>query len=360
MRAALAGLCSILAKAGETRMVKKRGKSVPGFTLIELLVVVAIIALLIAILLPSLAAAREQARITKCTANIRGACQGVAGYMLEAKDTFVFAFPFGYNIEGQPPLNLNFITELIWGGGVPDRTPQQTVAAGLGSLVGADTYRIRPKFRPINEYMLPGVSWDHAERVTPNPARVNIPMELPEVFKCPSDKTPDVPTIGVNNPPKEYDSPFPTWEYWGNSYASNWYWPYYYWDALTGKGTTKGKTAPYSKNEANIVAGKSDGTPSLAYDMFRAKGSRWASEFIIIYENKMNYSMANARPRGVTSSLTKYSQPGWHNKVNYHAAGFLDGHAIYKKFDTQYIDGAGWTTWPARPWLDDWAAFNDY
>jgi prepilin-type N-terminal cleavage/methylation domain-containing protein len=54
-----------------------------GFTLIELLVVVAIIALLIAILLPSLGKAKERARLTRCMANLHALGQGSVAYAAE-------------------------------------------------------------------------------------------------------------------------------------------------------------------------------------------------------------------------------------------------------------------------------------
>ena len=54
-----------------------------GFTLIELLVVVAIIALLMAILLPSLHNARGQAKRVVCAANLRQVAMGVYNYWTE-------------------------------------------------------------------------------------------------------------------------------------------------------------------------------------------------------------------------------------------------------------------------------------
>jgi prepilin-type N-terminal cleavage/methylation domain-containing protein len=77
-----------------------------GFTLIELLVVVAIIAVLIAMLLPAIQNARGKARLISCAANFHGLGQGV----------YVYAGDF----NGFAPVSHNYMGNLqhaAWSGG---------------------------------------------------------------------------------------------------------------------------------------------------------------------------------------------------------------------------------------------------
>jgi len=115
-----------------------------GFTLIELLVVVAIIALLIAILLPSLARAREQARGVVCGSSLGQIAKAWHAYLDEHKGAFLRGVNMEYNYGG---------------------------LQGEGSVFfGKDPARPVPK--PLNRYLgLPLVKRDRAD-----------------VFVCPSDR----------------------------------------------------------------------------------------------------------------------------------------------------------------------------
>jgi prepilin-type N-terminal cleavage/methylation domain-containing protein len=79
-----------------------------GFTLIELLVVVAIISLLIAILLPSLAAARNKGKEAKCLSNMHAIGSGFATYSADFQGTIMpYAWNDNNNTHNGTPYNFN-------------------------------------------------------------------------------------------------------------------------------------------------------------------------------------------------------------------------------------------------------------
>ena len=155
-----------------------------GFTLVELLVVVSIIALLIAILLPSLRKAREQAKLATCLANMTGIAKASLTYaaddpgenMIPVPDTSVLqdasgALEFGGKSGiGQSP-NLN--------------NPAL-------SVYGTAAYR-GPAHRPLNLQLYKSGFKDYNPpngRQNPGPGNINYlndtKLDLP-LYRCPSD-----------------------------------------------------------------------------------------------------------------------------------------------------------------------------
>ena len=96
-----------------------------GFTLIELLVVIAIIAILAAILFPVFAKAREKARQTKCTSNLRQISMAALMYAQENNEMLPTSSSF-WSVIGVPTavfacpskktLQNGYVFVDVWGG----------------------------------------------------------------------------------------------------------------------------------------------------------------------------------------------------------------------------------------------------
>lgn len=75
-------------------------RKIKGFTLIELLVVITIIGLLMSVLLPSLSAAKSQARSVMCKTNLHQLALANIGYATENDDHFVAAASDLWDTDG--------------------------------------------------------------------------------------------------------------------------------------------------------------------------------------------------------------------------------------------------------------------
>ena len=168
-----------------------------AFTLIELLVVVAIIALLISILLPSLKRAREQAKKTVCLTNCKALANACSIYSSESKKGRIVPINAEiYRDPGNAPKN-----QFEWGGkagigaGVWMDNPPQSVYWPKRwdcPLAAYTTNKLRgPADRPLNPYVYKQKftrHWDpHGGYSNPAAAKQDAQLDLGQ-FRCPSDR----------------------------------------------------------------------------------------------------------------------------------------------------------------------------
>jgi len=282
-----------------------------GFTLLELLVVIAIIALLIAILLPSLEAARRQAKKAACLSNLKSIASSSRVY--EADDPQGWGIPVHPLQYQQDPDNPTYVGAYEWGGksGIGqddffDGNPGKPLNSKYGTKVG-----FGPATRPMNEIIF-GTPFTDFNKPTFNRfgAEQDYQLEL-DVFHCPGDNGP--PRGGhcadwVNKSERS------SYDHFGNSYAAN-----IFMTANSGGGEMC-SNSPYLRPITRV--------PTPARTLYYEENiGRWAwaaREDVCTFLDGINV--------GPTNQLD-----GWHGQIWSYNRVFADSHGEYQKI---YVEGS--------------------
>ena len=275
-----------------------------ALSLIELLVVLSIIALLVAILQPSLTAAREQARIAKCLSNLRSSIQFTHMYM-DSDWNKVIEW---YKYPAIPGFGVTLYTNAVFGG---FQAPIGIVDDGLSS----DAERYPAQVRPLNSIASPMARG----------------QTILDIYKCPSDRGHYRSTVGSSSSSNYVDEDVLTaWEQIGTSYVLNTHFMQgYVWSTPGSGGFDIADTGQYAQKIATqLVGGK-------------------ASRFIMWLEDRFYGLTYGARPTLALSNAPQ-QRLGWHRQFSKHSAAFYDGHAEYRFFNTRLSVDDGWTLWEPK------------
>lgn len=269
-----------------------------ALSLIEILVVLSIIALLVAILLPSLSAAREQAKVAKCLSNIRGTLHATQMYLDGDSQKII---PW-YRYPAAPGYGVNLFTPSVFGG---FKAP-----LGLADSHQTDSELYPAEIRPLNEIVEPLAKGSR----------------IIDLYKCPSDRS----FWGYElkpPPPHARSDGIAAWQADGTSYVLNTNFMREY--SLPSGNLALQNTETYGRRIApHLNGGK-------------------ASRFITWMEHRFNYLSYRAAPT-LAQSQARPQWYGWHRQFSFHSAGFHDGHAEYRYFDNRLSGGDGWTIWEPK------------
>jgi prepilin-type N-terminal cleavage/methylation domain-containing protein len=267
-------------------------RSKRGFTLIELLVVVAIIALLISILLPSLSKAKEQAKMTACMANISDVGKVLVIYLLDLNKLPIYVTSDN--------------TWCSWAfGGWSGRNREfwQGEAGGV--------WNIPTNQRPLSIYAsktpISG-SWPELDPLIPT-------QETPE-YKCPSDRISAQWQWGEFEDQTEAVSAYDDV---GTSYQMNFHW----WDQVEDNVKLFPKvTDNWFKDRCNIYG-------PLLWLKANQKGP---ARFVALFEDPADWGFGD-HPKNAEGVQTM----GFHGRFSRHTGFYLDGHAANAYMDTRHF-----------------------
>jgi prepilin-type N-terminal cleavage/methylation domain-containing protein/prepilin-type processing-associated H-X9-DG protein len=172
----------------QQRFPSRRRLQHAGFSLIELLVVVSIIALLLSLLLPSLAGAKRTAQSTACAANIHGLLEVTRNYLTDNNDTYpvngmLFPHPITTAQEAQFNLNQSDPSVVAWEAfcNKPDNS-SYTLPNGVLFPLANNSYKL---------FMCPN---DDGSRTS----TAALTMTTYPVPQPPDPANPDYPRVGAN------------------------------------------------------------------------------------------------------------------------------------------------------------------